>query len=472
MRHPTHVGFISLGCAKNLVDSEVMLARLVKAGCVITADPADADAVVVNTCGFLAAARKEALQAIAQAVEYKRTGRCRRVVVVGCLVQRDGRHLGERFPDVDVLLGVNQREQLVQAVLSHEPPALQISPPLPATMPADTTRLRLTPRPYAYLRISEGCDQRCTFCTIPRIRGPMRSKPPDVVLEEARELIADGALELNLIAQDTTAYGRDLDYKPGLAGLLRKLNRLDGVVWIRLMYASPRFFDDAVIAAIAECERVVKYVDLPLQHVNDRVLRAMGRRTKRRDIETLLNRLRDRIPEIAVRTTLMVGFPGETDAAFRELVDFVRRFRFDALGVFAYSREPETPSARRPGQLPWNVKRRRYDALMRTQRTIAFAKADAMRHRHLNLLVERPGPDGRLVTRHAGQAPEVDSVVFVVDPPTRPGPFLRGVCVAREGYDLIARPVQGILPPDGQGARPVRFIRGCDRPCGSTCPTK
>jgi len=447
---PRTVGFISLGCAKNLVDSEVMLGRLAEAGCAVTADLADADVIVVNTCGFLRAARDEAVEAITQAVEYKRTGRCRRVVVVGCLVQRDGARLRRSIPGIDAHLGVNRREQIADVVLAGpQARPRPVKGKVCHVMPADTARLRLTPRPYAYLRISEGCDQRCTFCTIPQIRGPMRSKPLKVVLDEARELLADGVVELNVIAQDTTAYGLDIGHKPGLAGLLRELDSLDGVAWIRLMYAYPRLFSDAVIDALAECERVVKYVDLPLQHINDRVLRRMGRRVKRAAVETLLNTLRRRVPRIAIRTTMMVGFPGETDAEFQELLDFVREFRFDALGVFAYSNEPETPAARLTGHLPEHVKDRRRDAVMRVQQTIAFAKADAMRRKRLRLLVENRAPDGRLIARHAGQAPEVDSVVYVVDPPRIPATFLDAQCTGRDGYDLIARSDEGILRKQG-----------------------
>jgi ribosomal protein S12 methylthiotransferase len=440
------VGFVSLGCAKNLVDSEVMLAHLAEAGCAITADLAGADVIVINTCGFLAEARDEALDVINEAAQHKQTGRCQRLVVVGCLVQRDREQLREAAPGIDVVLGANQREQIVQAVTALVPGAHQpIAESGRAPMPADVARLRLTPRRYAYLRISEGCDQRCTFCTIPIIRGPMRSKPPGVVLDEAAELVADGAVELNVIAQDTTAYGRDLDSAPSLAGLLQQLNTLDGVAWIRLMYAYPRLFDDDLINAVADCERVVKYVDLPLQHISDNVLRRMGRRVTRRETERLITRLRDRIPDVAIRTTLIVGFPGETEAEFDELLGFVRDVEFDALGVFTYSREPETPAARLPDHLPEQTKQQRRDALMTTQQAIAFAKADAKIGKHLSLLVESQEADGTLITRHAGQAPEVDSIVLVTGAPEHNDSFIDAVCFARQGYDLIARPNKGIL---------------------------
>ncbi len=452
MSDPVVVGFISLGCAKNLVDSEVMLARLTEGGAAVTADIQQADVVVINTCGFLAAARAEAHDAIRDAVAAKQTGRCRRVVVVGCLVQRDRERLRQAEPGIDVLLGVNERDQVAEVALASVPPdEPTIGDDVCIPMPADVARLRLTPPAYAYVRIGEGCNQHCTFCTIPAIRGPMRSKPPEVVLDEARELLADGVAELDLIAQDTTAYGRDLDDRRGLADLLRQLDRLDGVDWIRLMYAYPRGFDDAVIDALAGCDRVVKYVDLPLQHINDRLLRQMGRRVTRRDVETLLEKLRQRMRGIALRTTLIVGFPGETDAEFNELLRFVRETRFDALGVFAYSREPGTPAARLPNQHPEHVKRERLDAIMQTQQAIAFDRAERRIGQRLRLLVERADRNGRLISRHAGQAPEVDGVVKVVDPPEHSGPFIEAECVARDGYDLIARPCAGILKSKAQG---------------------
>jgi len=449
---PAEVAFVALGCAKNLVDSEKMLGQLAEAGAVITSDGADADVIVINTCGFLEASRQEAHEVIREAIERKRRGRCRRVVVAGCLVQRDGRRLLEVFPEIDALVGVHNREDVVKAALSDPVPVgrrggraadvyLGEHPPYYAS--AETARLRLTPRHYAYLRISEGCNQRCTFCTIPAIRGPMRCKTPGLILEEARELIADGALELNLIGQDTTSYGEDIGYEPGLPGLLRELDRLPGVRWIRLLYAYPSVFTDAMIEAIADGEHVVKYVDLPLQHINDRVLRAMGRGVTRARTEALLDRIRSRIPGVAIRTTLIAGFPGETEAEFEELLAFIRGFRFDALGVFAYSREPETPAGRMRDQIPDDVKRRRVEALMAAQQEIAFDLARRQVGRSFEVLVESaPARENGLLVqraRHAGQAPEVDSVTFVEGGGLRPGEVAHVCCVGARGYDLIAR---------------------------------
>lgn len=446
-----HVALVSLGCAKNLVDSEKMLGQLAEAGCVITSDADDADAVVVNTCGFLAAAREEALQAIREVVRLKRRGRCRRVVVVGCLVQRDGTNLLQQVKGIDALVGVHNRDDVVRAVLAHPAKGPRtVDTYLSEYHPfiqTDTARLRITPPHYAYLRISEGCNQKCTFCTIPAIRGPMHCKPPAVVLAEARELIGDGAVELNVIGQDTTSYGLDAEGDFGLAGLLRQLNGLHGVRWIRPLYAYPTTLTDEMIDAIAECDRVVKYIDIPLQHINDRVLKAMARRVTRAETERLLQKLRSRIPGLHIRTTLIAGFPDETDAEFEELVSFIREHQFDALGVFAYSLEPDTPAGRMKGQVPEKTRQKRVDRLMTVQQEVAFARADALAGQELEVLIEGPQVDGLQPARHAGQAPEVDAITLLQNSNAPPGQFIRAVCTGRRDYDLLARPAESKLPP-------------------------
>ncbi len=457
MAKPTKVAFVALGCAKNLVDSEKMLGQIAEAGAVITADEADADVIVINTCGFLGASRDEAHDVIRQAIGFKRKGRCRRIVVAGCLVQRDGTKLLDAFPEIDALVGVHNRDDVPAAALKkvgrsrnkeRPDPDLYLGEYYPHAW-LDTARLRLTPRPYAYLRISEGCNQRCTFCTIPAIRGRMHSKPPEVVLAEAHELIGDGVVELNVIGQDTTSYGDDIGYAAGLAGLLRELDRVPGARWIRLMYAYPSVFRDAIIDAIAECEHVVKYVDLPLQHISDRVLKAMHRRVTRKETERLLAKLRDRVPGIAIRTTLITGFPGETDAEFAELLTFVREFRFDALGVFPYSLEPDTPAGRMKHQVPDAVRQQRADAIMAAQQEIAFSRVSGQVGREFDVLVELPPPskgEGLLQrARHAGQAPEVDSATLIEGGRYEPGAVVRVSCVGTKGYDLLARPGGGTL---------------------------
>ncbi|MCO6439317.1 MAG: 30S ribosomal protein S12 methylthiotransferase RimO [Phycisphaerae bacterium] len=460
---PPRVAFVSLGCAKNLVDSEKMLGQLVEAGCLLTGDESEADVLVVNTCGFLDASRVEADEVIAEALARKTDGSLRRVVVAGCLVQRDQQAILDRLPGVDALVGVNNRDDIVRAVLGHNAdgspgngrrqkrrgastPDVFLSDYHPFVQ-LDTARLRLTPQHYAYLRISEGCDQKCTFCTIPAIRGRMHCKPPEVVLHEARELVSDGVVEISLIGQDTTSYGLGEDaIEGGLAGLLRRLNDVDGLAWIRLMYVYPSVFTDEMIDAIAECERVCKYIDIPLQHINDRVLKGMHRRVDRRTTESLLERIRERIPGVSVRTTMIAGFPGETEAEFRELVDFIRDFRFDALGVFPYSLEPDTPAGRMKEQISDSVKQDRVEALMLAQQEVAFALAEERIGREFPVLVDECLPDGASIARHEGQAPGVDSITRLVDSDARPGEFVEVRCLRRADYDLVARPLQVKLP--------------------------
>lgn len=480
------VSFVSLGCAKNLVDSEKMLGLLSEAGCALVADGLPADVMVVNTCGFLSASRDEAVDILREAAARKRDGSLKRLVVAGCLVQRDGQGLIEDVPEIDALVGVNNRADVVRAVLGDGPPRraarnrskrgsarasggrggsipLAIAEsasaePLAAYMgdyhPAswidgnrsDRARLRLTPRHYAYLRISEGCDQKCTFCTIPSIRGPMHCKSPTEILDEARELFDDGAVELNLIGQDTTSYGRDIGYAAGLAGLLRELDALPGAAWIRLMYVYPTDFTDEMIAAIAECARVVKYIDIPLQHIDDRILKAMYRRVTRKQTEALLDKLRDRIPGVAIRTTFIAGFPGETEREFQTLVNFVRSFGFDAMGVFPYSNEPGTPAHRMKGHLPSATIQERVEALMEAQQAVAFDKARRQVGRELRVLIDGFGRAGVYPARHAGQAPEVDGIVHLEGGEFDPGEFVAARVVAAREYDLVARPAGAGLP--------------------------
>ncbi len=453
MIDPKRVAFVSLGCAKNLVDSEKMLGQLGEAGCVITADESDAAVIVINTCGFLQASRAEADEVIREATARKSKDGLRRVVVAGCLVQRDKEALLKRLPGIDALVGVNNRDDIVRAVLGENAARpndcsadLFLSDHYPFTQ-LDTARLRLTPRHFAYLRISEGCDQNCTFCTIPFIRGRMRCKPPGAIMAEARELVEDGAVEINLIGQDTTSYGLGEDrFDLGLAGLLRQLDTVEGVKWLRLMYVYPSVLTDGILDAIADCEHVCNYIDVPLQHISDRVLKAMHRRINRAGTEQLLQRIRDRIPGVTVRTTLIAGFPGETEREFEELVRFVQDFGFEALGVFPYSHEPETVAARLPGRLPDAVIRERVDALMTAQQEVAFALASERIGSRLEVLVDEAVEPGRVVGRHAGQAPSVDSVTYVRDCGASSGDFVSVRCVARDDYDLVARPIRVALP--------------------------
>src|SRR5688500_13770471 len=465
------VAFVSLGCPKNLVDSERMLGLLAEDGLVITNDASAADAIVVNTCGFLEASKTESLDAIRDAIRMKTDGRCKRVVVAGCLVQRHKTKLLADVPEVDRLVGVFDREHIVEAVNGQENPrqdhghflgkyhdlsrelgqahglqSADLQQPKTSRLPVfedDRARLRLTPRHYAYLRVSEGCNQGCTFCTIPSIRGPMRSKPVEQVLAEARELAADGAVELNLIGQDTTSFGTDIAYAPGLSGLLRTLDKQTpkDVRWLRLMYAYPSCFTDEMIRTIADADRVLKYIDMPLQHIDDQMLSVMKRRVTRKQIETLLEKLRKWVPGIAIRTTFIAGSPGETEAQHQSLVQFVKEFGFDAMGVFPYSPEPGTPMGRLDNQLPDAVKQQRVEELMLVQQQVAFAKARAMKNRTIEVLVDRPAArdeeDG-WVTRSQSQAPDIDSITLVKADRLYPGQLLDVQVTASDNYDLVA----------------------------------
>lgn len=450
MAQKTSVALVSLGCPKNLVDSERMLAILAEAGCIVGAPVEQADVVVINTCGFLSSARQESLAVIREALGHKRLGRARRVVVAGCMANRDGEALYDLAPGIDAVVGVHDRRQILNAVLATKR-FTRIGPhgPVdgldagPAGAPqADFPRFRLTPRHTAYLRIAEGCSRRCTFCTIPSIRGPYRSRPASEILAEARQLIADGATEINLIAQDTTRYGLNLpsghadDGPRDLPALLRALDALDGARWIRLMYAYPNRFSDALIDAIAECPHVVKYVDMPLQHINDTILRRMGRGVTRQTTQRLLETLRKRIPNLAIRTTFIVGFPGETQGQFAELLSFVKDFRFDAMGVFEFSAEPGTPAADMPRQVTPAVKAERAKALMLAQQRLAFAAGRRAVGRGIEVLVDGVDSAGRCVGRHAGQAPEIDGICIFCRRRT-PGRFVQTTVAAAEGYDLI-----------------------------------
>jgi len=434
---PPKVAIVSLGCPKNLVDSEKLLARLAEGGCVVGAPMTAADVVIINTCGFIAPAVAESIEVIAEARRLKAAGKVRRIVVAGCLVNRLGEGLFARAPGIDAIIGVNDRDSILSAVLGNERIA-RISA-TPADAASDAGRFRLTPTHTAYLRIAEGCSRRCTFCTIPSIRGRFRSKGPAMVLAEARELLASGAVELNVIAQDTTNYGRDRGGGDTLAKLLRKLDKLDGIEWIRLLYAYPMGFDDDLIDAIASCERVVHYVDMPLQHIADGVLKRMGRRVTRKHIEQLLIKLRQRVEGLVLRTTFITGFPGETRGDFEELLSFVRDFDFEAVGVFPYYPEPGTPAARLPDRPSRATAERRRQRLMLTQQDIVFAANEAHVGKHLRVLVDGKEAGGASIGRHYGQAPDIDSVCILTSL-AEPGRFVDATIVEADGYDLVVKP--------------------------------
>jgi ribosomal protein S12 methylthiotransferase len=436
--------FVSLGCPKNLVDSERMLGKLSQEGYTLVPDAAGADVVVVNTCGFIEPARQESLAVIREMLDLKRQGKVGAVVVAGCLAERKKDELLQEVPEVDHIVGVFGREEITQVVdraVAQRHEQRSLFRPAPVRALDDTARLRVTPRHYAYLKISEGCDRLCTFCAIPGMRGKHVTKPIEGVLREARELIADGVRELILVAQDTTYYGLDLYGRVRLAELLRELDRLDGLEWIRVLYAYPIHFTDELIETLAGSRRILPYLDLPLQHINDRVLKRMQRRVNRAATEELLGRLRRAIPGLALRTTFIVGFPGETEADFEELQAFVREQAFERVGVFPYSYEPDTPATRLDGHLPEEVKLERRNRLMETQQAVAFTWGRRQVGRELDVLLDGPDPEvpHHWLGRSYADAPDIDGLVRVKGKGLGAGDLVRVKVTAADGYDLIAR---------------------------------
>ena len=453
--------FVSLGCPKNLVDSERMLGKLARDGYALTPDADGADVVVVNTCGFIEPARQESLGVIREMLELKKQGRVGAVVVAGCLAERKKDDLLREVPEVDHIVGVFGREEITQVVgKALAPHPLPLSPggrgvrgegeqrslfrPAPVRALTDTERLRVTPRHYAYLKISEGCDRLCTFCAIPGMRGKHVTKPIEEVLHEARELAADGVRELIVVAQDTTYYGLDLYGKVRLAELLRELDRVDGLEWVRVLYAYPMYFTDELIETMATAKKVIPYLDMPLQHVNDNVLRRMARRVDRASTEGLLGRLRQAMPNLTLRTTFIVGFPGETEAEFEDLQEFIRAMKFERVGVFPYSLEPGTPAARLPDQVAEEVKAERRGRLMEIQQGIAFAHAQAQVGKEREVIVDGPDPEApnHVVARGHADAPDIDCSVRLKGKALRPGDLVRARVTGADGYDLLARAIQ------------------------------
>src|SRR3954463_5202724 len=354
--------FVSLGCPKNTVDSERMLGKLAQDGYALSADADGADVVVVNTCGFIEPARQESLAVIREMLALKKQGRVGAVVVAGCLAERQKDLLLEQVPEVDQIVGVFGREEIARVadrILGDLHEQRTVFRPAPVQAQDDRARLRVTPRHLAYLKVSEGCDRLCTFCAIPYMRGKHVTKPIEKVVEEARELAADGVRELNLVAQDMTYYGVDLYGRPRLAELLRELDEVEGIAGARALYTYPTHFTDELYEVLGSARKIVPYLDMPLQHINDRMLKVMNRRHTRAQTEEIIGRLRATIPGLVLRTTFIVGFPGETEAEFEELLAFVEATKFERLGVFPYSFEPDTPSARLPGHLPEEVKAER-----------------------------------------------------------------------------------------------------------------
>ena len=433
----------TLGCPKNFSDSETAAAILEKAGHEITEDPEKADAVMINTCGFIEDAKVESIDRIFDFIREKREDMI--LIVSGCLAQRYADSLFEEMPEVDIFTGVNEYERLPEMLerFSREGRQSENRPYDPALDSNVSDERRLSgPVWTSYLRIAEGCDNSCAYCIIPAIRGPYRSRRQENIIREAEMLAAKGCRELILIAQDTTAYGKDLYGEYKLAELLRKLCRIDGIRWIRLLYCYEERITDELIEVMASEEKICHYIDIPLQHANDRVLKAMGRRSTKKSITETIAKLRKRIPDICIRTTLIAGLPGETDEEFDELLDFVGEMRFDRLGAFAYSREEGTRAAEMDGQVDEEIKQERKDALMRLQNEISLEKNSEKKGKTLEVITERREEDGTYTGRTAADAPDIDNeVIFTSRRELKPGEMVRVLITDAFDYDITGMEV-------------------------------
>jgi len=455
------VGLISLGCPKNLVDSEVMLGLAQQAGHELTQDPAEAEVLLVNTCAFIDSAKRESIDAVLEMAQHKKDGACRRLVVTGCMAERYRDELKKEIPEIDAVLGTGDVPQIVGAIAGSaapltfyrpQPPAASNQPPVASHQrptyiyDADTPRLFATPRHYAYIKIAEGCDYKCAFCIIPTLRGAYRSRPADSIVREARALASRGVKELLLISQDTTFYGIDRQERGALARLLRELNRVDGLEWIRLLYLYPTTIDEATLAAMAECDKVCKYIDLPLQHASNDVLKRMKRPGTRQAYDRLLSGIRARVPGVALRTTFIVGFPGDTEADIAELTAFIGDHAFDHVGAFTYSHEDGTSAFQLHDDVPAQTKTARRARVMSLQKKLIRARMRARIGERARVLIDGPSSDHDLVLRARlqTQAPDIDASVFLTecDPSAfRPSDFAEVEIVDGRDYDLVARPL-------------------------------
>ena len=442
---------ISLGCAKNLVDAEIMLGSVLARGMEITSSADEADVLVINTCAFIDSAKEESVGAILEAHQArglnKRAGQ--KLIVSGCMSQRFARELRQEMPEVDAFIGLDEVKELgaiVEKVLANEDVDLAFGDRRPTYIPDyDTPRFRLTPAHSVYVKIAEGCNHPCSFCVIPQMRGKHRSRTMESVLAEIRGLVAEGVREFNLISQDTTYYGMDLWEEkagprqpvdsargPTLVGLLREIEKIEGDFWVRLLYTHPAHWSDELIETIADSRKVARYIDIPLQHIHESMLERMRRETSRAHIENLIDRLRAGIPGLAIRTTFIVGFPGETDAEFESLLEFIELVRFERLGIFKYSQEEGSRAAKMAGQIPAKTKNARYRAAMSIQQEIAHEIAREKIGHELKLLVDQP-----LIARTEADAPDVDARV-VLSNPAPVGEFVIRRITGARGYDLLA----------------------------------
>ncbi len=419
---------ISLGCPKNIVDLEIILG-MIKPYVEISEDPENADATLINTCAFIETAKQQAIDHILEIAQYKATHNGHQLWVSGCLPQRYGQSLCEQIPEIDVCLTSNNPKETAEQLLSHigKAPARQ------------SVRQRLTPNHFAYLEISKGCNNRCHYCAIPLIKGNYKSRPEDDIIEEAKELVKNGARELILVGQDTTYYGRDIDSKTTLSGLCKRLQKINDLEWIRLLYTHPAHWTDELIACVAESDKIVNYIDLPIQHINDRLLKAMGRNTNQKQIKTLVDKLRQNINHLALRTSIIVGYPGETEEEFQELFDFINHIKFERLGVFTYSHEEDTAAFQLQDCVNETVKRERQTRIMEAQEELSLMQNASLVGKTIRVLVDEVQND-LAIGRSEWDAPEIDNTVMFTDP-IAPGSFVNARITRADPYDLIAKAI-------------------------------
>lgn len=435
------ISMVSLGCPKNLVDAEIMLGFLDREGYDITTDEKDADIIIVNTCSFIKEAKQESVDAILDLADRKHDGRCRLLIVTGCLPQRYQEELCKELPEVDIFIGTGDYPRIAEIIAEKRGTSEQLryigDPNF--IFDEDSPRLKSTPVYSAYLKIAEGCSNCCSYCVIPSLRGSYRSRPVEALIQEARRLVAGGARELNLIAQDVTNYGADLEGKPALEDLIRRLAEIEDLRWIRILYAYPNGITDGLIQLIKEEKKVCKYLDIPLQHISDPILSRMNRRSTAEEIRTLLAKIRHEIPEIALRTSLIVGFPGETEEDFKNLLQFVEEAQFDRLGVFCYSREEGTPANDMTDQVSERIKRERYKKIMKAQSRLSFKRNRRLVGMIEEVIVEGFSEETELLLkgRSSRQAPDIDGQVYITAGNANVGDIVRLKITDSSDYDLI-----------------------------------
>jgi ribosomal protein S12 methylthiotransferase len=433
------VCLISLGCPKNLVDSEVILGVFSRAGYSITTEPSEAEILIVNTCAFIEDATKEAIETILRLTHYKKEDPCKLLIVSGCLPQRYGKVLEKEFPEVDIFVGTGAFHKLPK-LLSQKRKKKTFIPPSTFLYNERTPRILSTPPFTAYLKIAEGCSKSCTFCTVPKIKGPYKSRRLNSVINEAKELASRGVKELILIAQDTTAYGEDLGDGTNLMNLLKNLVKIDSLHWIRILYTYPKieYFVDELLELIAKEEKICPYIDLPIQHIDDEILRRMGRKSNEYEIKKLIEKIRNFVPEVSLRTSLIVGFPGEGEKQFKKLMDFVREIRFDHLGVFKYSPEQGTPAFRLPNQIEESLKEERFRAVMELQKDISLKKYQELVGKRMEALVEKYNQSGVKLGRLKIQSPDIDGCIFLQGEACQ-GEFVEAKITRALPYDLFGQ---------------------------------